>query len=91
MADAGGGAAAAFNGKLSCAHENGTKVKNDTEVLFIKSVPDEESSILISVAKDLYIASDFTNNPNKSAKKFAQEAVSRAKAFCNVLKSEKLI
>lgn len=86
-----GGTTASFNGNLTCAHDNDQKITDDLEVLFIKHVPETENGIKISVAKDLYMSSDFTNNPNKSAKKFAQEAVERAEAFCKVLKQKGLL
>jgi hypothetical protein len=80
-----------FNGNLTCAHNNDQQINDDLEVLFIKHVPDSEIGIKISVAKDLYMASDFTNNPDKPAKKFAQEAIERAEAFCAVLKQRRLL
>lgn len=86
-----GGAAASFSGKLTCAHDNDTKITDNLEVLFIKHVPESIDGVKLTVAKDLYMASDFTNNPDKSPKKFAQEAVERAEAFCNVLKEKGLL
>ena len=82
---------AVFNGNLTCAHNVEQQITDELEVLFVKHVPDSETGIKISVAKDLYMTSDFTNNPDKSAKKFAQEALERAEAFCTVLKQRGLL
>lgn len=87
----GSGSATGFDGELSCSHHNDTEITDDLEVLFIKHVPESVDGIKLTVAKDLYMASDFTNNPDKSPKKFAQEAVERAEAFCNVLKEKGLL
>lgn len=51
----------------------------------------DEASLKVNVAKDLYMASDFTNNPNKSARQFAREACDRANAFVTELKSRGMV
>lgn len=80
-----------FNGHLTCVQDNNKKVDEDTQVLLVKEVGPDESSLVLNVAKDLYMASDFTNNPNKSARQFAREACDRATAFIKELKSRNLL
>lgn len=80
-----------FDGHLTCVQDNNKKVDEDTQVLLIKEVGPDESNLILNVAKDLYMASDFTNNPKKSARQFAREACDRASAFINELKSRNLL
>lgn len=80
-----------FNGHLTCVQDNDKKINDDTQVLLVKEVGPDESSLVLNVAKDLYMASDFTNNPKKSARQFAREACDRATAFIKELKSRNLL
>ena len=58
----------------------------------IKIIEDiDEASLKIAVAKDLYMTSDFVNNPQKSARQFAREACDKANAFIKELKSRGMI
>ena len=62
------------------------------DALPIKIIEDiDEASLKIAVAKDLYMTSDFVNNPQKSARQFAREACDKANAFIKELKSRGMI
>ena len=86
--------AAVFNGVILNKTES-DKINRDEflkDALPIKIIEDiDEASLKIAVAKDLYMTSDFVNNPQKSARQFAREACDKANAFIKELKSRGMI
>lgn len=94
MAGEAGGTAAVFDGIiLNKTVNNKTNrkefLKNALPIKIVEEV--DEATLKVNVAKDLYMASDFTNNPNKSARQFAREACDRANAFLTELKSRGMV
>lgn len=92
MADAAG--AAVFNGVILNKTESNKKdrdkfLKDALPIKFVEGI--DEASLMVTVAKDLYMASDFTNNPQKSSRQFAREACDRANAFLKELKSRGMV
>ena len=83
-----------FNGVILNKTES-DKINRDEflkDALPIKIVEGvDEASLRVAVAKDLYMASDFINNPQKPARQFAREACDRANAFLKELKSRGMI
>ena len=91
-----GGAAeaAGFDGVILNKTESSKKDRDKflKDALPIKIIEDiDEASLKIAVAKDLYMTSDFVNNPQKSARQFAREACDKANAFIKELKSRGMI
>lgn len=85
------GGAAAFDGKLSCVHDNDKEIKNDTQVLYIKETGKTVDAMILEMAKNLYEANAFDNFPNKSPEQFAIDAINRALAFKKIAKKKGLI
>jgi hypothetical protein len=79
-----------FDGNLTCAHPNGTKITDKTEVLFTKNVASVNDQIL-EMAMRLYESNAFDNYPNKSPEQFAVDAITRAKAFFKIAKKKYLV
>jgi len=91
MADAG---AAVFSGVILNKTESNKKdrdkfLKDALPIKFVEGV--DEASLKVNIAKDLFMASDFTNNPQKSARQFAREACDRANALLTELKDRGMV
>lgn len=83
--------AAAFNGALTCTHENDTELKGSTPVLFIKETGKTIDAMMLEMASDLYKGTAFDNFPDKSPEQFATDAINRALAFKKIALQKGLI